>query len=248
MRLGRILALLFALLPSAASGTIWRVDFVVDDLLLETFGNGSSFITLPADGIVRGAYFYDDTPTSGSMVLSNWDLSWADGETGAFVRIGPSLFALITSANVSDSDFMSVHWTNDWFLLDEQQPENSIYYDHYDTFAQENEPEGPTTLSLHWQEDVLASDVEHGAPFPSLLTGVSFTDIPDPTVLPFLFSDFQFRIEHGSDIAMLTGDVTGLSLHVSPMPEPGEMVSVGAGSVLLAALAGRRRSARLAAG
>ena len=248
MRLARTLALFFALLPSAAGGTTWRVDFVVDGLVLETFGNGSSFITLPADGIVRGVYLYDDTPTSGSMNLGDWDLSWADGETGALVRIGPDLFPLISSANVSDSDSLEIHWTNDRFIFDEQHPENSLYYDYYQAFAQDSEPEGPTTLSLHWQEDVLSSDVENGAPLPSLLTGASFTAVPDPTVLPFLFSDFQFRIEHGSDIAMLTGDVTALSLRVSAVPEPGEIVSIGAGTVLLAGLAGRRRCARLAAG
>jgi rubredoxin len=248
MRLGRTLALFIALLPWAASATTWRVDFVVEDLELLTVGSGSSFLTLPPDGIVRGVYFYDDTPFNSAMSPGRSEISWDDGETGAFVRIGPDLFTLIASEDVSDGDFLTIRWTDDGYVYDEEEPENSIYYDYYEAYASLGHPDGLTRLDLLWQEIVYAHDVDQGAPLPDLLTGTSFTDIPDPAAPPATFPEFQFRIEQGSDIAMLTGDVTELSIHVSPVPEPEQSASVGAGVVLLAALARRRRgSARIAA-
>ncbi|HVN36704.1 MAG TPA: hypothetical protein VMW19_00855 [Myxococcota bacterium] len=242
MRLVRTLALFFTLLPSAASGTTWRVDFTAE--VTELFdATGTGFITLPADGIIRGAYFYDDTPFNPSMYPGHWEISWMDGQTGSIVRIGPDVFTCITSEDPSTSypEFLAIHWTDNGYLYDEEEPENSYYYDSYAAATRDNDPGGYTSLDLQWNQTVLESDANSGAPMPNLLSDVSFTEIPDLSVPSETFWNLKFEVAHGGRVATLFADVTDLSIHVSPVPEPEQSTAVGAGVAGLAVLARRCR-------
>ena len=129
MSLASALVLVLALLPSAAGAVIYRLDFLVDDLQLSATGNGASFVTLPEDGIVRGAYFYDETVFQSLMLPDYWELEYgSDPDTGAILRIGPDVFIIRNSVF-----FASLHldMNEDYLFVDEEDPALTHYSDAF---------------------------------------------------------------------------------------------------------------------
>jgi hypothetical protein len=249
MTLARVIALVLALLPSAAHAVFYRVDFVVEGLeLIPSTGNGSSLFSMPQDGVVRGAYFYDETPFSGGwMDPDDWHLSWGDGETGMILRVGEDTYKIITSPGYPPPDSLAITWLNDDEYIDEEYPPASEFRDYYQVYAAGTEADISSVVTMQSLVSVPRDAVLQGAPLPALLTGASYTDLPDLTipVLPDLEFELSRADTHGNS-AILTGEVTAISIHVVPVPEPDPALALGAGAALLAALSRRRSAASIA--
>lgn len=246
MKLAKALALVLALLPSAASAIIWRVDFEVDDLQLAATGNGSSFVTLPKDGIIRGAYFYDDTALHSLTLPDYWELEYhLDPDTGGILRIGPDVFIIRNSVF-----FATLHldMSDDFLFVDEEDPRLTHYSDTYFVLVSQIFVPTPdyTRWALDWEQEVLLDDVLNGAPLPNLMDEVSFTTLPDLEAPSYPPRAFSFNMSRSTGSVGVTGVLTDLSLSVSPVPEPDPGLAVAAGAALLAVLSRRRSAASIA--
>jgi hypothetical protein len=246
MKLVRSLALLVALLPSAAGAVIYRVDFAVDDLQLSATGDGASFVTLPEDGILRGAHFYDDTPFSSLNLPGSMELEYQlDPDTGGILRIGPDLFIIRNSVFFAT---LRLDLTDDFLFVDEEDPQLTHYSDTYFVLASQIFVPSPdfTRWALNFGQEVRLDDAMNGAPLPTLMDEVSFTALPDLEVPSDPPRTFAFNMGRSTGTVNVTGVVTDLAVSVSPVPEPDPLHSGVAGATLLAALSRRRNAASIA--